>query len=177
MIWLLIVCLVLFIPFPIYITFEYKDNNIIVYLYKLKIYDFKKFHKKSTDINNDFHPKSFYINIIKKLHNKFFNDIIFKPSLNLYIDLCYGVEDAFITALLYGILQSISSIVYNLISHIFRIKKFKSNVKPIFNKVILSFTIKSIIFISLVKIIYIAITVLIYAKKESKLYLNPKEVS
>ncbi|MBE6042705.1 MAG: DUF2953 domain-containing protein [Clostridium lundense] len=176
-IWLLIIGLIFFIPLPIYITFEYKNNTINIYLYRFKISHSKRFHNKSTNTMNGFHSQSFYINIMKKLHSKFFYDTIFKPSISLYIDLCYGLEDAFITALLYGILHSISNTVYNLLSNIFRIKKFKSNIKSTFNKTVLSFTIKSITFISLVKIIYIVIMVLIYVKKKNKFYLNPKEVS
>lgn len=181
MIWLFILVLIFFIPFPIHTTFEYKNSNLSIYLYKQRIYPSRKLKrkikKKIKKVNcNIPYPKTFYLDVIKKIYNKLVN-IIFKSTLYLDIDLNYGFEDAYITGVLYGILQSIFSIIYSLISYVFKLKKFRLNINPIFNKSILNFTIKSIIFINLAKIIYIALSAFIYVKNEAKLYLNPKEVS
>lgn len=177
MIWLLILSLIFFIPFPIHTTFEYKNNSLTIYLYKHKIYPSRKLKRKIKKVNRNIpYPKTIYLDVIKKTYNKYLN-IMFKSTLYLDIALNYGFEDAYITGVLYGILQGIFSIIYSLISYVFKIKRFKLNVNPAFNKSVLNFTINSIIFINLAKIIYIALVAFISVKKEAKLYLNLKEVN
>lgn len=173
----LLLLLIIFIPIPVHITMKYEDSKAVVYLYKFKVFPSKiakKNEEKVQDIT--FYSKTFFIKLMRRVYERS-KTILLKSTLYLDINLDYGFEDAYITGILYGILQSSFKIIHNLLSLIFKIKKFNIHCNPIFNKSILKITIKSIIFISLAKIIYIALLAFIYFRREFKEYLKLKEAN
>ena len=79
----------------------------------------------------------------------------FKPKIKLNGDINYGIEDAALCALLYGLLCNISSFIYILLKIIFKIKTLDLNINPKFNTFTLSFGITSIFYFNIANIIYI----------------------
>lgn len=167
---LILIILAFFIPLPLYLEFKYKSKKFHIYIYKFNVYTNKNIHKK-----NNYSIK-FYYNIIKNIFKKYihFNS---KPILKLSLKSNYGFENPSITAIFFGIINGLIPNIYNLFSSIFKIKKFKTNIKPIFNNKIFELEIQSILFINLAKIIFISVLVYLTFKGEKKTYLNSKEMN
>ncbi|WP_369521939.1 DUF2953 domain-containing protein, partial [Clostridium butyricum] len=102
-----------------------------------------------------------YSNIMEII-NKFIN-LKFKPILNFNSKLEYSLNDAAKTALSYGILSTLPSLIYFFIKILFKPKKYNFDILPKFdNAILLKFEIKSIIFISFANIIYMMFVLLKY---------------
>ncbi|MDU1339367.1 DUF2953 domain-containing protein [Clostridium butyricum] len=102
-----------------------------------------------------------YFNIMEII-NKFIN-LKFKPILNFNSKLEYSLNDAAKTALSYGILSTLPSLIYFFIKILFKPKKYNFDILPKFdNAILLKFEIKSIIFISFANIIYMMFVLLKY---------------
>jgi hypothetical protein len=102
-----------------------------------------------------------YSNIME-ITNKFIN-LKFKPILNFNSKLEYSLNDAAKTALSYGILSTLPSLIYFFIKILFKPKKYNFDILPKFdNAILLKFEIKSIIFISFANIIYMMFVLLKY---------------
>lgn len=176
MLWLLITLIFLFLPLPVLITMGYKTNTLSVYIFGIKLYPskknnkniFKKKHKKKKN-------KKITLKDYKKIWHKI-NTNPFKPSLYFEFNMIYGLDDAAKTAILYGTLSSLPPFLYNLLCSFFHTKKFKIDLKPIFEKSILEFKIKSIIWINFAKIIYMSLLVIFTLKDNFSKSLNIKEV-
>lgn len=162
---LLSLIILLFIPIPIKIYIIYDENTLTLKLGN-KVFSLDKL--KFKNINKDF--------LIKKINKKesmqklsfksilgYFKNASSKPKLQINVDLNYGFEDAYITAISYGIFYSIYPFILTLINSCFTIKKESFYIKPHFNKNknVFNFKIKGIFFMSIAKIMYIYIYLLI----------------
>lgn len=174
---LLVVLLILFfVPLPLYLTFSYSNNKLSVFIYKTKVFptqNTKKSLKKPK--NKTLYPKLLYFKILQQIYNKS-GHFLFKSSLNITFDINFGLGDSYNTAIFYGLLSSFINSGYHFFNKIFRIKNYQVLLTPEFNKSMLKFTVKSIMFINLAKIIYMSILIYYYFKNGSKNSLKPKEV-
>lgn len=138
----------IFIPFPIFLNIKYEQNKLYIYIYKFKIYPLKNNKKKQKKRKHKSpYPKSLYFDVLETVYRK--------SPFTFSLDMTYGFDDAAITAMSYGILNIILSGIYQLFYYNSKLKNFKVNINPIFNKNFCELEMKSIIFISLGKIIYI----------------------
>lgn len=146
----LIILFLIFVPFPVKIFVSLKNNALSIFIYKFRVYNSKKIKKtiknKSDNLNPDLFKKS--INSLKSIK--------FKPILNFHMYLCYGFDEADKTAIFYGVLCNIYTIIQRFLQMIFNINKINFDTKLNFNKNIINLNINSIIFISFANIIYIA---------------------
>ena len=153
------VLFLLLVPIPIKITLAYIDNRLCLYLFNFKINLQKKRNNKE---DNKFKKASKKLNLdltdVKLLVHKV-DCNKFKPTLRMNITLDYGLLDACSTGIAYGLINSLSPFIYKLLTMIFKVKKFKMELKPNFEDLVLSAKIKSIIFINLAKIMYILVII------------------
>jgi hypothetical protein len=148
------------VPIPIKITLAYIDNHLCLYIYKFKIKLQKKENKKKTKRPKKTNRKfQFDLEDMKLLAHKI-DCNRFKPTLRLNISLDYGLWDAYSTGISYGVINSLSPFIYNLLTIIFKVKKYDMELKPDFDELVLAAVIKSIIFINLAKITYMAVLIL-----------------
>lgn len=146
--------IILFFPVRIKLSVKFIDKHLSIKIFGKELLKEKKKKKKKKQKENVFQFES-----IKKIANKL-NKAPLKPSVKFNMDIHYGLEDAAVTAILYGLFQSIFSLIYNVFSLYFKVKKFAPKANPVFNKEILNLEIKSIITINLANIIYITIIIL-----------------
>lgn len=174
---LLAIVFLLFVPIPIVIKLSFIDNKLSMYIFKFKVKLHKKENKKTVD------KKGKLSSIKEKLKDKVsLSDISliihkincnrFKPTLRIYIDLNYGLFDASSTGITYGVLNTFPPFMNQLLSLVFKVRKFDLKVKPDFNRLMLDTTVKSIIFINLAKIIYMILLIIKVFKliKDKKAY-------
>lgn len=176
---LCILNIILFFPIPLKLSMKYIDNNFSLFLYRKEIFSLNLeltpsnialLNEKFLNIiNKSYHTeKNLYSSFKHKLSNILNKEIVFstlksifsskyKPTIDLNIDLSYGLENASTTAILYGYASMFFPILYNGLNLIFNIKSFNYNLKPIFKKSKSNFYCKSIIYISLANITYIII--------------------
>jgi hypothetical protein len=148
------------VPIPIKITLTYIDNHLYLYLYKFEIKLGKKMKKKKTQqLEKTFRKFEFDLNDIKLLAHKI-DCNKFKPTLRINIRMDYGLWDAYSTGIAYGLINSLSPYIYNLLTIIFKVKKYDMKLKPNFDDLVLDAVIKCIIFINLAKITYMSILIL-----------------
>jgi hypothetical protein len=148
----------MFIPIPIKINLNYKNSSLNLFLYNFKI-NFRKREKNKKKYNLDFLKKFDYnADNIKNILNNI-NFFKYKPKLNITIKLKIGFFDASTTALIYGILNSISSLIYTSLNTIFKINYYKLDIDPDFKNDVINIDLSSIVFVNLAKIIYIIILI------------------
>lgn len=164
----------MFFPIPLKFYIYYYNNNYYIKLYDFILFDnavLKKKKEKTDQKKNNPPMKSkkksklseiiTYSNIMEII-NKFIN-LKFKPILNFNSKLEYSLNDAAKTALSYGILSTLPSLIYFFIKILFKPKKYNFDILPKFdNAILLKFEIKSIIFISFANIIYMMFVLLKY---------------
>lgn len=160
----------MFFPIPLKFYIYYYNNNYYIKLYDFILFDnavLKKKKEKTDQKKNNPPIKSklseiiTYSNIME-ITNKFIN-LKFKPILNFNSKLEYSLNDAAKTALSYGILSTLPSLIYFFIKILFKPKKYNFDILPKFdNAILLKFEIKSIIFISFANIIYMMFVLLKY---------------
>lgn len=187
----LILFIFIFFPIPLKFYIYYNNSNYYIKLYKLTLFDNeklkkkreKKSHTRNIPPNNNQRDKkhkirehkkfnikeiisfSFIKNSIHKFHN-----LKFKPILLLTGEVSYSFSDAARTAISYGSLCTLPSIINFFINIIFKVKKYDFKIIPVFeDKFILRLETKSIIFISLANIIYMIFIFLIYLLKNKNL--------
>lgn len=146
---LLIICLVLLFPFKIKLSIKYIDNKLQVFFYSKEINKLTAKKKKKKKKTNKIKSKDIFeiLNKIKKSK--------FKPSLSIQINGEFGFDDAAITGFLYGCINCLTPILYQIFTSHLNVKKFKINFVPKYNENTISFEINSIILINLANIIYI----------------------
>lgn len=162
---LLILIGFLFIPIPIKIKFTYKNFNFNLYIYNFKI-NLQKLIKtinkakktkekknkpvkiKETDTLS-FHDVRYLIHEV--------NNLKYKPNLKFKFDLDYGLDDAAYTSISFGYLHSLFPVLYYFFSVIFNVKRYKININPKYNKLVLEAAVESIFSINIAKLIYISI--------------------
>ena len=173
----LIILLIIF-PIPIKIEVSFIDNILFFKLFNKLIFTSKdgiqlkllrKFLESKSKKNNIDHsykekenPKKERIKAKKrsreiafiKLYNYISNNK-FKPLIKIKGYLDYGIEDAALCALLYGILNILPGFLYFILSIVFDVTNLRLNINPRFNKTHLSFGITGIFYFNLANIIYI----------------------
>lgn len=153
-----ILLLILFMPFPVKVRFFYSEGVFALYLYRFKINILKFASKQKHKKNKPQKKKKEEINLkaIPIILHKF-NINPFKPTLRVNLFLDYGIDDASATAISYGLLNIAAPFINQIISVMFKVKKYKTKIVPEFNKLTLKIDLESIIFISLAKIIYMSV--------------------
>lgn len=179
MIYLIIIFILIFLPFPLVINVNYMNNELFVFLFKFKIYpnkhiesnkNIKRKIKEKKGKLNFFKNKNKYISLLIRLKDNYF-----KPTLKFNMNLVYGIDDAATTAILNGIIWSFSSVLYNIFNDVFKIKKFNFNTQPEFNKTTLNINLKCIFFINIVKITYIVFLIKSTLKPKQTKNINIEE--
>lgn len=160
----LLITIVLFLPIPFKIYISFEDNELIVKLYNKKIFTFgENLKKSSSNKTKKKEPKiKFYKNkklSPKKLITKMKNSK-FKPYLNFQGFLSFGLEDAALCAILYGISCNFTYILKVILSKFLNLKFFNMSIEPKFNTKTLFFNIRSIFYLSIANIIYILFLIL-----------------
>lgn len=160
---ILIILLLLFLPLPIKIKVEYINNNLALKLYKHTIFSSEKgiknkhlrkaFKKEKSSKKNKKSSKPKKILSIKKLYRNITCNK-FKPKIKISCSLTYGLEDAALCAILYGLICNFPNLLYFLLSSIFKVKNLSFDINPKFNTFILSFGISSIFYFNIANIIY-----------------------
>lgn len=166
------ILIILFFPVPFKIKISISNNDIFIKFYNFTLFKKsfqedkdnamqnktpeiektkKKKKKKSTSFKKlSFKSKMKFIPIIKE--NKF------KPCLYLDGFFKYSLNDAAKTAVSFGIIHTYAPIITSVLSIVFKIKKFKFPITPIFkDSFIIISEINCIITISIAKTIYIGI--------------------
>ncbi len=174
---LIIIFILLFLPLPIKINLEYLNKNLIIKLYKYTVFSskngfenkyLKKFIKNEKK-RKDTIEKSKRKYIKKLSYKKLYRNIStnkLKPKIKINVSLVYGIDDAAFSAILYGLLCNIPTLLYLLLNIIFKVKKLSLDIEPKFNKSLLTFGITSIFYFNIANIIYILF--LLFKSKEIK---------
>jgi hypothetical protein len=170
---ILAIILILLVPIPVKLTVAYEDNKLCLYIYNFNIKLDKKAKAKSKKAKKKV-PKipELELSDLKELINRI-DCSRFKPTLRMHISLIYGLLDACSTGVAYGIINSLSPFLYKMLTIVFKVKKFKLDVKPDFDQLIINTRIKSIIFINLGKIIYILMIILKFFKAIKQKHNEP----
>lgn len=188
---LILIILLIFIRVPLKVTIHIDKND-----YYLKFFNFiilspnkgignkliKKYFKKKADKDNESSlsddeetspntpknkkPKRRKLSITKLYKNITYNR--FKPRFKLNGNVNYGLDDAAITAISYGIISNIIPLLIIILSKPFNLKDFNLNINPHFTgDKIFNFTITSILYVSFANIIYMLyLTVISFTKIE-----------
>lgn len=165
MLYVFIILLLIFFPIPIKIIFTYFEKTVTLKIFNIKIDILKLIKNKNINKSSKkFTKKNInYMNLLSIYTNG-----KFKPLINIKIFITYGFNDAAYTGIIYGLLNAIFALQYQLISQIFTIKKYDFKLNPNFKKNIFDFNLNCIIFISLANVIYIVIRFAIYLIFKSK---------
>lgn len=168
---ILILLLIFFIPIPIKFKVKYNKKELKFILYNKDITNKIQYMNKKAKLDIKYKEDQIPIfsNTLKVSLNTL-KSIRFKPNLKIRINLNYGLNDAAQTALAFGLLSTLISILLKISSYFINIKDKKVDIKPEFNKLILVLEINSIIFINLAKVIYIS--VIIYHNLRNKEKIN-----
>lgn len=172
---LIIIAVLMFIPLPFSIRLHYIDEpEIYIYRFKLNIKNIhmkimkRKFKKEKcykNDENKDLISKlMYYKEMIIDI-----GGIKYKPKLRLKLKSHYGLDDAALTGISYGVISAFLANMYEVLKIFFSIKQYDISVEPEYNKLTFDCDLKCIIFISLAKIIYMGIFFLKTIKKSKKL--------
>ena len=137
---------ILFFPIPLKFTSYYSSENYYIKFYKfILISKYKSNNPKTLNRLIEYNKKNkskFHMSKYKKFCSKLF----------------YSLNDSYNTALIYVLLCTLFSFLYQLVNIPFNIKKYNLNVDPIFkDEILVKFETSSIIFISFAQIIYISI--------------------
>lgn len=174
---LIIILIILFLPLPIKIKLEYLDKNLIIKLYKYPLFSskngvenkyLKKLMKKKPKIKtNKIKAKRKFTRKLsfKNLYRNFSKNKL-KPKIKIKASISYGIDDAAISAMLYGLLCNIPFILYLFLSIIFKVKDLSFDIDPKFNSTLLTFGITSIFYFNIANII--CILFLLFKSKENK---------
>lgn len=172
----LVILFILFLPIPIKFSIYYSSDDYYIKFYNITLTSKKK-DKFKKNITLDKKEDDIFKILYKYLDLKsFIFDLYhskFKPYLRIKLVLDYSFNDAAKTAISYGVLCQIPSLVFILSNIPFKIRKFNFKINPIFeDKFLLKFETSSIIFLSLANIIYITILLLKYITNQGRWPLN-----
>ena len=180
---LLLLLVLLFFPINLKFKLVFSEKDFKINLYKFEILSLNKIlgaHKEKKEIskkgNNDtkikksskkkrtFLKPPSNLTIMKLI--KLLTKSKFKPSLKIVLDLNFSSEDSALTAILYGFIHQILSLIYTRLDYFFKLKKFTGNINPKFNNEnYLFFEVQGIITINFAQIIYIGFLYLLNFKK------------
>ncbi len=168
---LLTIILVFFLPIPLYFQIHYYENSVHLLLYGRKLSFKKRLNKK---VKHEIKSQD-YIGKINYYSTFFKNTMIrlehypIKPKLNLTYILQFGFEDAEETAIVFGLLNNLPSLIYSMLKKFFNIKDYHFSITPDFKKKCMDLNIKSILKISIANTIYIVILILFRLLKDTKI--------
>lgn len=158
---------ILLFPIPIKITLKYLNKDLEILIYNKKINIKKSLvsdnKNKLNYTTNNKSIKSFFKSLIlndKKLIIRQAKNLKFKPTLTLKTEIEYGLDDAALVAILFGLIHSTYNFLYVILLIFVKIKKNDFKVIPHFEKNDLYIVIASIIYINTAKIIYMAFRML-----------------
>ncbi|WP_142415469.1 DUF2953 domain-containing protein [Hathewaya massiliensis] len=162
----IILCLILFFPVPlkIYILFIEKELNIYVYNFNIKNKSFKN-KPIIESLSESIKSSKFKLSNIAKAKSSSSKNKK-KTKLNFNISVNYSLDDAFETAIFYGIIYGSLNILLTYLSKYVILKPLVIKVTPEYNTEKLDIKIKGIIYLNLVKIIYILVKLYISSKKD-----------
>lgn len=164
---LFILFLIFIIPFPVKIYFMYDMQEFIIKVlwktYKFTPKDITKRQRETIDkseenIKKGLNTKRFTFKQIKYMWLGLKNNPL-KPSIKMSIELTYGLDDAALTGIFYGLIHYLYSYIQYYVYSCFKVKEMTLNLHPEFNKKIINTEMNSIIYINLVKIIYMFIII------------------
>lgn len=165
---ILIIILLIFIPIPLKIEIKLHEKVFNIKVFKFDVFSSNKkvknkFIEKIVENAKHQSEKAELKKKAKKIKHKIsfsklYNNISknkFKPSLKIYGDLEFGLEDSLHCAVLYGMLCNTPAVLNGILNKIFSIKRLNLNITPKFNTFSLSFLITSIFYLNIANIIYI----------------------
>lgn len=177
-IFIIIVIFVIISMIKIEIKFKisYIDSklNFNVYLYKLNLTrfirkkDVSKVSKKKRNFKNPSTKRKFNIKISLNLAKQIFRKIKFlkhKPIFIVENFLEFGLEEADITAILYGYVTNFIYLILGIISRYVHVKKSKIDIIPRYNINFLKFSFQGILQIRIAQIIYISFLFITLGRK------------
>ena len=154
-VFLLALAIILF-PIPLKITLKYSNKVLGIYIYNKKLIIRRPAKKalKSDRIMDFF--KSLELRHLRLIIYKF-KKLKLKPTLVLNTKIEFGLNDAAITAILYGAIHSIYSFMYLLLIDYVNVKNIDLKVIPHFEENDFNMETLSIIYMNLAKIIYMVL--------------------
>ena len=159
----LFMLIILLFPIHLKITLKYTNKILEIYIYKKKLKVNKPLKNKLENKIKSKPTKRFFkpliLSDINLIIHKFIN-LRFKPMLTLNTKLDYGLDDAAIVAILFGLIHSTYSILYLILINFVKVKNMNLKVTPHFKENDLNMVISSIIYINIAKIIYTAFIIL-----------------
>jgi hypothetical protein len=168
---ILIIFLVLFIPIPLHLRLKYVDNTLHFFLYGKEIPIKRKYHKKvkTNTTSTDYIGKlKCYTTFIKCTLNQL-KHCHLKPKLHLNYSLNFGFEDAQETAIIFGMLNEFTPVIYSSLKNLFIIKDFHYSLTPDFNNTTIDLNVVSILNISIANTIDIVVIILFHLIKDIKI--------
>ena len=177
-IFIIIVIFVVISTIKIEIKFKisYIENklNFNVYLYKLNLTrfirkkDVSKVSKKKHNLKDPSTKRKFNIKISLNLAKQIFREIKFlkhKPIFIVENFLEFGLEEADVTAVLYGYATNFIYLILEISSRYVHIKKSKIDIIPRYNINFLKFSFQGILQIRIAQIIYISFLFITLGRK------------
>lgn len=161
---LAVLAIILFLPIPLIIDFEYENSAFLLRIYNIKIDTSKILKKRSTQIRIKKAKKKINLIDIKNILSVL-STCRLKPRISFNLDLGFGLDDAALTGFTYGIIWCIYPVLNYITNIIFTIKECKLNITPYFNDKLLKFDFHGIIVTSLAKAIYIFLYTFIKVNK------------
>lgn len=147
--------ILLFIPIPLIFKVKYSDK-LEFFIYNKKLTLSKKKKKKKG----------------KRIKSKKIK-VFWKPYIKIHIKLLYGLDDAAVTAISYGLIFSILPVLKNIISKFFNVKGFTPDIKLDYKNIVFNLYIKCIIFINIAQIIVDLVYIIYSNFKRGALYGKP----
>lgn len=185
---ILIIILIFFIPIPLKISIYYSIKDYYIKFYRFIIFSEQKnklkknikrklYNHKNTNEKNLKNKKKSKFNLnnfkgrnISPLILKLYNSS-FKPKLNFKCNIDYSLNDAAKTAVFYGVMCELPSLVHLISNILFKSNKFTFDINPVFeDEFLLKIEISSIIFLSFAHIIYVLILFKVFIKVQE---VNP----
>lgn len=172
---LIIIAAIMFIPIPFSARLQYvNEPEVYIYRFKLNIKKIQSKIRKRKPKKTNCDKKDEDKDLSSKL--MYYKDLIsnigrikYKPNLILRLKSHYGLDDAAVTGISYGVISAFLANVYELLKLFFNIKQYDLSIEPEYNKLTFDCDLRCIIFISLAKIIYMGIFFVKAIKKSKKL--------
>lgn len=158
-----ILALILLFPIPLKITLNYSKGIFTLKLFNKTIIPSKskKAEKKKEEKPKDYveTPSGEKISKFKIQDGldiiKFLKRTKVKFTLRTTLQIDYSIEDAAVSALVYGLLFQATSALYSLLKCFLKVKSFKPSIDMNYNENYFNIASTSIIVVNLAKIIYI----------------------
>ncbi|HEY8892457.1 MAG TPA: DUF2953 domain-containing protein [Clostridium sp.] len=169
-VFILVITVILF-PIPLKITLKYINKVLEIYIYNKGFMVKSPLKKtiKNTTKGVSIDPskgnkietflRSLNLSDIKLIIHQT-KSLKFKSTFSLNTKIEYGLDDAAMVAILYGLIHSTYSLLYLMLKSFVKVKEIDFKVIPHFEENDLYMEISSIIYINLAKVIYMAFKML-----------------